>query len=120
VSPWRSPRPCRVSGCGQLVSGAPGLCPTHRQAAERGRRGKSGNLYGTPQWRAFRAWYVATHPLCVTCGQLGSHVDHIVRLTPANLDTALDPDAVQTLCAPCHGRKTWGETLGPKGRGGAR
>jgi 5-methylcytosine-specific restriction protein A len=114
MSPWRAPRPCRVVGCPALVTGSPGLCSAHRLAAERARRAKTGDLYATPRWRAFRAWYLAGHPLCVTCRDLGSHVDHRVRLTADNLDTALDPDAVQTLCARCHGRKTWSETLGPQ------
>jgi 5-methylcytosine-specific restriction protein A len=120
MSPWRAPRPCRISGCGQLVGGAPGLCPRHRQAAERTRRAVTNDLYRQPRWRRFRAWYLATHPMCATttCGQLGSHVDHIERLTAFNLHTAFDPDAVQTLCPGCHGKKTWSETLAPKrGRG---
>lgn len=116
MSPWRPPHPCRV--CGQLVAGGPGRCPAHRRAAEQARRAVTADLYRTPRWRRFRAWYLAEHPLCVGCGQVGSHVDHVERLTAFNLHTAFDPDAVQTLCASCHGKKTWGEVLDPKKGGG--
>ena len=57
-------------------------------------------------WRAYiRPEQLEREPLCRTCGAPATCVDHIV---PARGDRQLqtDPDNLQSLCAPCHGRKT--------------
>lgn len=48
-------------------------------------------------------------PLCVNCGAPGAPtrpniVDHITPLTAGG--ARLDPANLQTLCQPCHNRKT--------------
>lgn len=61
-------------------------------------------------WRTVRRMHLAEHPLCVECQKFGRtvlahHVDHI---TPHKGDRNLfvDRNNLQSLCAPCHSRKT--------------
>ena len=59
-------------------------------------------------WPALRRAFLAAHPLCVECRNLGrvtaaTVVDHVVPLAKA-LDRRLDPSNLQSLCASCHNR----------------
>ncbi len=61
-------------------------------------------------WQALRLTHLAEHPLCVTCLPLGeiveaTEVDHI---TPHEGDQKklFDKRNLQSLCKPCHSRKT--------------
>lgn len=55
-----------------------------------------------------RAKWLAYHPLCVACERMGfvtqaAEVDHIVPLFKGGKD---DSTNLQSLCKPCHDRKT--------------
>lgn len=43
---------------------------------------------------------------CQACGAYGHEVDHIINVKAGGTDR---PDNLQTLCTPCHARKTQGE-----------
>ena len=64
-------------------------------------------IYSTPRWKAVR--YQAKRRdgwKCVSCGASGDlEVDHVkpIRTHP---DLAYDLRNLQTLCVPCHSRKT--------------
>lgn len=73
------------------------------------------HLYGNV-WRDMRASYLAAHPLCVECKKGGrcvvaTVVDHVER-HEGNPDLFYDSSNLQSLCKPCHDRKTWQETRG--------
>ncbi|MDO9711988.1 HNH endonuclease [Paracraurococcus lichenis] len=68
------------------------------------------------QWQKLRAAHLALHPLCEHClleGKLieANEVDHIepVKAAPHR---RLDPTNLQSLCKPCHSRKTAAENAG--------
>ena len=63
------------------------------------------------QWRRIRAAYIAANPLCEECKRngytvAGEQVDHIV---PRHRGGGHGFDNLQTLCVPCHEKKTAGE-----------
>ena len=71
--------------------------------------GKRG--YGA-MWRKCRAMQLAREPVCRLChadGVLASatEVDHIKPLT--NGGAHYDHANLQSLCHPCHAKKTWGD-----------
>ena len=123
---------CRAPGCDELA--APGLahCAFHdderrakeaarRQAAKAGSAALAGAaLYASPRWKRARSLFLAKHPLCEDCGELGvitaaREVDHRI---PHRGDPKLmwDPSNWQALCKPCHSRKTAREVWhGPRG-----
>ena len=74
--------------------------PDHRPTASR--RG-----YGAA-WKRLRDAHLAEHPLCVVCETRGEtvaaqHVDHKVARASGGTD---DQSNLQSLCWPCHSRKT--------------
>lgn len=67
-------------------------------------------LYDTPDWRWLRAAHIAQHPLCVECLGRGVRrpaivVDHI-KPHGGDVDLFFDIENLQSLCRPCHSRKT--------------
>lgn len=66
-------------------------------------------LYNTHTWRKVRAAQLAREPLCAACVKLGvmtpaTVCDHIVAVRDGADFYA--PDNFQSLCAPCHHRKS--------------
>ena len=60
-------------------------------------------------WKRVRAWFIRLHPLCAHCLTKGrvtpvADVDHIVPIAQGG--ARLDADNLQSLCRPCHRRKT--------------
>ena len=109
---------CRQVGCGRLIDKA-GYCTEHekevRRAEDKFRESSHKRGYGA-QWRKARAWHLKQSPLCVHCLAAGvvtaaTDVDHI---RPHKGDTALfwDTNNWQSLCHPCHSRKTASEDGG--------
>lgn len=100
-------------GCGSLVNGPHSKCPLH-MAEQRKREDASRNkatkaLYGS-QWKKARAIYLWANSLCVMHLKQGetvaaSVVDHI---EPHKGDASIFWDRTnwQSLCKPCHDRKT--------------
>ena len=116
---------CAAPGCDALGASGAALCPDHLAAAEGRRsearaRAKVGEaaragraLYATERWKRAARRHLAAHPLCADCAELGavteaSEVDHVV---PHRGDRARfwDRSNWQSLCRPCHSRKTAGE-----------
>lgn len=74
-------------------------------------------FYKSRAWREAR-WQALRrdHFQCVQCGDIAEEVDHIIELTPENIDDphiALSLGNLQSLCHDCHTRKTkgWGTDL---------
>ena len=74
-------------------------------------------FYRSVAWKKCRAAYIALRiaidgGLCEHCREkLGYIVDHIIELTPYNINDpaiALNHDNLQYLCLECHNRKTFG------------
>lgn len=68
-------------------------------------------FYLSPIWKATRARHLAMFPLCVECEKLGKItkgevVDHIKPRDPDHPERDLDPNNLQTMCHPCHNRKS--------------
>ena len=111
--PKKSKHPCGYLGCPQLIDAGQRYCEKHKQpdrpsAAKRGYNSK---------WRRLSKQYLRKHPMCVRCMQQGRYVpatvvDHII---PHRGDSALmwDESNWQTLCKPCHDKKTGNEDSRP-------
>ena len=99
----------------------PYAAPTHQQPISKAgkrnydrvldkRRGNAQSRGYNWRWQKARLAHLGKHPLCIECSTLGrvtaaSVVDHIV---PHRGDQELfwDLSNWQSLCAPCHNRKT--------------
>ncbi len=124
--PLQAPRPCRHPGCGALVRDGSGRCPKHleqKQQADKKNQQQYDKARGTSamrgyggRWEKARATYLCSHPLCVSCKVQGrlepaTVVDHKI---PHKGDQGLfwSEENWQSLCKPCHDRKTASEDGG--------
>ena len=134
-------RPCRHPGCAALTR--EGYCPKHKpQKAPRRVSAEYHSWYSLPIWTDdLRPAQLLREPFCRECAVRGVRtratvVDHI---TPHRGDWAkfVDPANHQSLCKPCHDRKTalemaeerrknhgifdqdWSKRVGTLGRGRA-
>ena len=115
-------RPCAKPGCLALVS-AGRYCVDHQAKLQRlddSRRGSASQRGYGSKWRTYREHFLRHHPYCAKCEAnhviaLASVVDHI---KPHKGDMRLfwSEDNHQSLCKPCHDRKTATED-GGFGRG---
>ena len=65
-------------------------------------------FYNSKQWRATRNFYIQSNPICEQCDRNGiltggQCVDHI---TPLSKGGTNDHSNLQTLCNPCHAKKS--------------
>ena len=104
--PHSAPRICTHPGCNTLV--LRGRCERHQ--IKRTSTTKHQKLYNSSRWKRLRLMQLRRNPLCSHCVEKGlltpaTDVDHIV---PHNGNTSLmyDLDNLQSLCRPCHSRKT--------------
>jgi len=106
--------PCSHPGCPQLVEAAQGSrCEKHKRQEQKRydqQRGTAAQRGYDSRWRKYRIKFLAQHPYCVECLKQGKFVfatvvDHI---KPHKGDKKLfwDPNNHQSLCKPCHDRKT--------------
>ncbi|MCI5096646.1 MAG: HNH endonuclease [Rhodobacteraceae bacterium] len=122
---------CVAAGCDDLALPGGSRCAYHEErhiARQRERRAKAQTseaalvgraLYADQNWiRASKA-FLRRNPLCHDCAELGAvepatEVDHI---QPHRGDVRLfwDRSNWQSLCKPCHSRKTAREVLHTKG-----
>lgn len=114
--PTRAPHPCAEPGCAALVHHG-SRCPAHRRAPIRDleqvrryddRRGTAAERGYDARWRKVRELKLATNPLCEECERQGyvmpgELIDHIVAKRNGGTD---DLSNLQTLCRPCHAKKT--------------
>lgn len=119
-------RPCNHPGCRTLT--ATGWCQAHKPKPKRGESVAWHGLYSTRMWQELRGQQLLREPFCQNPGcrairargkpERASAVDHIV---PHRGDRKLfaDQKNLQSLCKPCHDRKTAIERAGkqpsPKG-----
>lgn len=103
--PW-SPKARRQ---GLFGSRSPASCS--RRSSDRQRPPASVRGYDAA-WKALRDWYIAQHPCCEHCeaaglfGVAAREVDHVVPFDGPGDALRLDPTNLQSLCRPCHKRKT--------------
>jgi 5-methylcytosine-specific restriction protein A len=105
--PYASPRPCRRSGCPELVTGKSGFCEKHRKEDNRiynAQRPESHKLYATPRWVRLRNAILDQNPFCNRCNGFADLVHH---KRPHDGDVALffDLDNLEPLCRRCHERE---------------
>ena len=112
--PTRAPHPCHQPGCNRLIrTGA--YCDVHRKAQDALRRERDPELafYKTPEWRRFRAWYLARHPLCVRClaqqRLVPTEQVHHKKKRRKHPELAFDEENCECLCHSCHSRETMRE-----------
>ncbi|MGE5417491.1 MAG: HNH endonuclease [Acidobacteriota bacterium] len=110
--PRKPKRPCSYPGCPHLTDSR--FCEEHQKAADaqynkHQRDPGTRKLYGR-RWQRARKHHLAEHPFCVQCEAENrlvpaTEVDHIV---PHKGDWQLfwDKSNWQSLCKPCHSRKT--------------
>lgn len=112
--PYKPLRPCTHTGCPALVADG-SKCPKHKitsvQAYDRYRGNARSRGYDAA-WEKVRAealerdGYICQH--CLKKGYVtpGKHVDHIIPFHVKNDPLRLALDNLQTLCQPCHNKKT--------------
>ena len=110
--PAHPKRPCLGPSCPKLVTPPVNRCDECRKKFNNERaRGRPGSrkVYGR-RWQEARVRHLKANPLCVACLDQGNivaatEVDHI---TPHRGDQSLFWDEAnwQSLCKPCHSRKT--------------
>lgn len=115
--PMRPKKPCKHPGCPKLTDGF--YCEEH-EAVHRGDRPSSGERGYNSRWQKARKRFLQLHPLCVRCQKEGrlvkaTVVDHI---KPHRGDPVLfwDESNWQSLCKPCHDKKTFQEDVNPEYR----
>jgi 5-methylcytosine-specific restriction enzyme A len=97
--------------CGTL--GATGRCERHKAKPPSAyQRLKTTERGYDAIWRKCRLAHLVESPLCVVCGELANEVDHITPLSQGG--DRFDPTNLQSMCKPCHRRKT----LREEGRAG--
>lgn len=93
-------------------------CPAHAKANHRDYnkerradpvRRKADAFYSTKPWRSARLAQLQREPLCVECKRAGiitgaNVVDHIRPISQGG--AKFDPDNLQSMCKPCHDRKS--------------
>lgn len=67
------------------------------------------NPRNSRQWRNLRAWHITQEPWCRVCRKKdvlteAVEVDHIIPLSEGG--QLLDPANLQSLCRPCHQKKS--------------
>ena len=111
IMPKRMPTTCSSPGCPNLAYGR--YCEQHaKEKAQRcdQERGTAASRGYNSKWQKYRRKYLYEHPLCVECERVGklkvaTVVDHIA---PHKGDHKLfwDQKNHQSLCGPCHNKKT--------------
>lgn len=108
------PTPCSKQGCPKLSTDR--FCPPHTQEANRQynkvRRAdpkRNDSLYSSAQWRRVRAQQLRDEPLCRECKKtervtMATIADHVVPISEGG--AIFDPENHQSLCKPCHDRKS--------------
>lgn len=112
--PKRPKKPCAHPGCPGLTDGK--FCGEHEVRHRGDRPSASKRGYGS-RWQKARARYLRSHPMCVKCQEDGRYVKATVvdHICPHRGDPVLmwDETNWQSLCKPCHDKKTFNEDANP-------
>lgn len=117
MSPTHASTPCVEQGCFKLAVHK-GRCAPCQIARRPG-----GHVQGRPSarergydkaWERRRRLHLEAGPFCRLCGQLGNEVDHVIPHRGAEWLFKLEGN-LQTLCKPCHTKKTVMERTIPIG-----
>ena len=114
--PYKPKTPCKHPGCANLVDSKQRFCDVHKPLHPEAIRSATKRGYNY-KWNVRRKQYLAKHPLCVECQRQG-------KLTPATVvvhivphrgrqDLMWDENNWQSLCKPCHDKKTGREDSMP-------
>lgn len=116
-APQRAKRPCLVSSCKEYSTNQ-GYCDKHQDKIRKKdrERGTSHQRGYDARWNKARIEHLDADPLCVDCAKRdyitpATVVDHIVP-HKGNEDLFWDRSNWQSLCKPCHDRKTATEDMG--------
>jgi 5-methylcytosine-specific restriction protein A len=106
--PHAAMRPCAQPGCPNLVAGSrgPRYCAEHlRQirAHQDEQRGTAAERGYDAEWQRLRREYLRQHPLCTQCGEIATHVHHIIRVRDGGTN---DWSNLRGLCARHHNAET--------------
>jgi 5-methylcytosine-specific restriction protein A len=107
--PRRPPKPCKHPQCPNLTEG--NYCAEHQDEKEyKPRRNPHKKLYSSTRWQELRRYRLNTQPLCVECLKNNRYtpatvVDHI-KPHRGNEKLFYDLKNLQSMCKPCHDRKT--------------
>ena len=122
--PWKAPKPCGYPGCRELT--AEQYCAAHKRKVasdyNRYQRNKPvQSFYESAEWRQVREMKLRRDPFCEECRRANiiataRIVDHIVPISQGG--SRLDMENLQSLCKPCHARKSAleGSRWGARGR----
>lgn len=111
--PYPPKRPCTYPGCPALVE--KGTCPEHTKKRGKERRQHEGSAWAQgydSDWEKIRKRalerdnYVCQHCLQKELYTPAEHVDHIKPFQGKNDPLRLDINNLQSLCVPCHSKKT--------------
>lgn len=120
--PLRPKKPCNAQGCNVLTRN-PRYCDDHAdigksaEAKRKERRRETSAQRGySYKWQQARKAYLTKHPLCVECERQGlvvaaTDLDHVVP-HKGDMGVFWDSSNWQSLCHPCHSRKTASEDGG--------
>lgn len=101
--PSKPLRPCNHPGCPILSDKR--FCRAHDVRIRSPQSIASRRLTNNQRWRQARKIFLANHPLCVECSRVATIVDHIIE-HEGNYQLMWDIDNWQSLCKPCHDKKT--------------
>ena len=87
------------------------------RGVQEGRLHPNNKFYQSTAWRELRALKIEQSPICEECQRRGittlaQVVDHIVPINEGG--ARLDMDNLQSLCNPCHNRKSGQEAHGTR------
>lgn len=106
--PYRPKVPCRHPGCAKLIDSGK-YCSEHLPLHPEVTRSASKRGYGSKWQRASKA-YLKEHPLCEICKRNGKYIQATVvdHKEPhrGNQKLFWDKSNWQSLCKPCHDKKT--------------
>ena len=108
--PIASPRPCSYPLCNKLTP-----CPDHGKRLFQDRQIPTYyKWYYRKSWLIIRANKLRRNPLCEECerNHIMTHANEVDHITPhkGDINKFFDEDNLQSLCEPCHSRKTMNES----------
>jgi 5-methylcytosine-specific restriction protein A len=113
--PYKPKVSCKYPLCSELIETGERFCPSHKQPTseyEKKRNSINSKVYNTT-WRRLRRLKLNNNPLCERCLAKGKviqaeEVDHVISVSQQP-ELLLVMDNLQSLCTPCHSKKTRAE-----------